>query len=175
MRGISEPWNWSIFLDILVEILFLRLCLHVPSMSPFFVPFKNGFCSSSGSRGGGRGGHAPPDPVKIGHKKDGHRRRPHRFHVSRPPSPYPAAGSATVFSPMVLFTRNVKISNVPLTKTVTLAACVMLCSHLTSAFASTSMSPSKFNIASLFTQTQRQRWGLNPFSTSTFALLLIQC
>ena len=27
---------------------------------------------------------APPGPVKIGHKKDGHRRRPHRFHVSRP-------------------------------------------------------------------------------------------
>ena len=44
--------------------------------------------------GGGRGGHGPPGPVKIGHKKDGHRRRPHRFHVSRPP-PYPAAGSAT--------------------------------------------------------------------------------
>ena len=42
--------------------------------------------------GGGRGG--PPGPVKIGHKKDGRRRRPHRFHVSRPP-PYPAAGSAT--------------------------------------------------------------------------------
>ena len=37
---------------------------------------------------------APPGPVKIGHKKDGRRRRPHRFHVSRPP-PYPAAGSAT--------------------------------------------------------------------------------
>ena len=37
---------------------------------------------------------APPSPVKKGHKKDGHRRRPHRFHVSRPP-PYPAAGSAT--------------------------------------------------------------------------------
>ena len=39
----------------------------------------------------------PPGPVKIGHKKDGRRRRPHRFHVSRPP-PYPAAGSATVGS-----------------------------------------------------------------------------
>ena len=38
----------------------------------------------------------PPGPVKIGHKKDGHRRRPHRFHVSRPPLPYPAAGSTTV-------------------------------------------------------------------------------
>ena len=48
---------------------------------------------SSGSRGG-RGGHGPPGPVKIGHKNDGHRRRPHRFHVSRPP-PYPVAGSAT--------------------------------------------------------------------------------
>ena len=28
---------------------------------------------------------APPGPAKIGHKKDGHQRRPHRFHVSRPP------------------------------------------------------------------------------------------
>ena len=36
----------------------------------------------------------PPGPVKIGHKKDGRQRRPHRFHVSRPP-PYPTAGSAT--------------------------------------------------------------------------------
>ena len=26
---------------------------------------------------------APPGPVKISHKKDGHRIRPHRFHVSR--------------------------------------------------------------------------------------------
>ena len=31
----------------------------------------------------------PPGPVKIGHKKDGHRRRPHRFHVSRPPPTRP--------------------------------------------------------------------------------------
>ena len=38
---------------------------------------------------------APPGPVKIGHKKDGHQRRPHRFHVSLPPPPYPAAGSTT--------------------------------------------------------------------------------
>ena len=28
---------------------------------------------------------APPGPVKIGHEKDGRQRRPHRFHVSRPP------------------------------------------------------------------------------------------
>ena len=28
---------------------------------------------------------APPGPVKIGHKKDGCQRQPHRFHVSRPP------------------------------------------------------------------------------------------
>ena len=38
---------------------------------------------------------APPGPVKIDHKKDGRQRRPHRFHVSRPPPPYPAAGTAT--------------------------------------------------------------------------------
>ena len=36
-----------------------------------------------------------PGPVKISHKKDGCRRQPHGFHVSQPPPPYPAAGSAT--------------------------------------------------------------------------------
>ena len=35
--------------------------------------------------GGAEGAMAPPGPVKIGHEKDGRRRRPHRFHVSRPP------------------------------------------------------------------------------------------
>ena len=35
--------------------------------------------------GGGARGPCPPGPVKIGHKKDGRQRRPHRFHVSRPP------------------------------------------------------------------------------------------
>ena len=35
--------------------------------------------------GGPRWAMAPPGPVKIGHKKDGRRRWPHRFHVSRPP------------------------------------------------------------------------------------------
>ena len=53
---------------------------------------------SSGSGGGTEGAMAPPGPVKIGHKKDGRQRRPHRFHVSRPP-PYPAAGSATETKP----------------------------------------------------------------------------
>ena len=37
---------------------------------------------------------APFGPVKINHKKDGHQRRPHRFHVSWPPS-HLTAGSAT--------------------------------------------------------------------------------
>ena len=36
---------------------------------------------SSRSRGA-EGAMAPPGPVKISHKKDGHQRRPHRFHVS---------------------------------------------------------------------------------------------
>ena len=58
----------------------------------FLFMLSNGY--SSGSRGGPTGPWPPPGPVKIGHKKDGRRRRPHRFHVSRPP-PYPAAGSAT--------------------------------------------------------------------------------
>ena len=37
----------------------------------------------------------PPSPVQTSHKKDGHQRRPHRFHVSCPP-PHPAAGSDAV-------------------------------------------------------------------------------
>ena len=35
----------------------------------------------------GERGTWPPGPVKISHKKDGHQRRPHRFHVSQPPLP----------------------------------------------------------------------------------------
>ena len=40
-----------------------------------------------------------------------------------------------------------------------------VCSHLTLAFAFASTSPSKFNIASMETQTQMHRMGLNPFLT----------
>ena len=54
---------------------------------------------SSGSRGAR--GPCPPGPVKIGHKKDGRQRRPHRFHVSRPP-PNPAAGSTTEMSENIM-------------------------------------------------------------------------
>ena len=50
---------------------------------------------------------------------------------------------------------------------------LVFCSHLTPAFVSTSTS--KFNIASIVMQTQMQRMSLNPFFTSTFALLLTQC
>ena len=40
---------------------------------------------SSGSRGEAEWGMmAPPGPVKISNIKDGHQRRPRRFHVSRP-------------------------------------------------------------------------------------------
>ena len=35
----------------------------------------------------------PPGPVQTSHKKDGHQRRPHRFHVSCPPPPHPVTGS----------------------------------------------------------------------------------
>ena len=38
-----------------------------------------------------------------------------------------------------------------------------VCSQLTFAFAFASTSPSKFNIASMETQTQTHRMGLNPF------------
>ena len=55
------------------------------------------------------------------------------------------------------------------TQHVTIEPYLRLCSHLTSAFASTP--PSKFNIASMVTQTQRM--GLNPLSASTFRLLFI--
>ena len=40
--------------------------------------------------------------------------------------------------------------------------CVNMCSHLTSAFAFASMSPSKFNIASMVMQTQTHRMGSEP-------------
>ena len=72
----------------IVSVNFFRTC--GPLISTLISLFAGG--NSSGSRGA-EGGHAPPGPVKISHKKDGCRRRPHRFHVSLPP--YPAAGSAT--------------------------------------------------------------------------------
>ena len=40
-----------------------------------------------------------------------------------------------------------------------------VCSHLAFAFAFASTSPSKFNIASMGTETQTHRMGLNPFLT----------
>ena len=55
---------------------------------------------SSGSRGAEGAMPPPPRPVKISHKKDGCQRRPHRFHVSRPP-PYPTIGSATDVNEML--------------------------------------------------------------------------
>ena len=42
---------------------------------------------------------------------------------------------------------------------------VKLCAHSTFAFAFASTSPSKFNIASMETQTQKHRMGLIPFLT----------
>ena len=47
---------------------------------------------------------------------------------------------------------------------------IKVCSHLTSPFAFASKSPSKFNIASMVTQTQMHRMGLNQFS-----MLIIKC
>ena len=49
------------------------------------------------------------------------------------------------------------------------------CSLLMSVFASTSTSPSKFNIASVVAQTRTQRLGLNSFSAFLFPLLMTQC
>ena len=45
--------------------------------------FTNDHSSRSGGGGGAEGAMAP-SPVKISDKKDGRRRWPHRFHVSRP-------------------------------------------------------------------------------------------
>ena len=61
--------------------------------------------------GGGEGAMAPPGPVKIGHKKDGPQRRPHRFHVSRPPLTRPLDPLLDLSSLIVsLLTGNYKIS-----------------------------------------------------------------
>ena len=65
-------------------------CYHTISMMEH-VDISN--CQIADPGGGPRGPWPPPGPVKIGHKKDGRQRQPHRFHVSRPP-PYPAIGSA---------------------------------------------------------------------------------
>ena len=66
-------------------------CLALKNSHFFFLPHTTELklhpgVGSVADPGGGRGGHGPPPgPVKIGHKKYGCRRRPHRFHVSRPP------------------------------------------------------------------------------------------
>ena len=71
--------------------LHLNLLKGHENIYQFMRKCKN--ISSRGSRG--RGAMLPPpSPVKISHKKDGCRRQPHGFHVSRP-LPYPVAGSAT--------------------------------------------------------------------------------
>ena len=58
-----------------------------------YILFKHTLESTVADPGGvPRGPWPPPGPVKTSHKKDGHQRRLHRFHVSWPP-PYPAAGS----------------------------------------------------------------------------------
>ena len=63
--------------------------------SPCPPPPLIGYSLSSGSRRVPRGP-CPPSPVQISHKKDGRHRWPHRFHVSCPPPPHPAAGSDAV-------------------------------------------------------------------------------
>ena len=86
----------------------LRLSKNILPLSGRVVSYTSKTQSINGSKmvvysvadpGGPRGPcfPPPPSPVKISHKKDGHRRQPHRFHVSHPP--YPAAGSATDISP----------------------------------------------------------------------------
>ena len=87
--------GYTFTLGILRFLFVAQLVCKTGVLLQWKEPF-NETCCSSGSRGG-RGGHGPPGPVKKGHKKDGRQRRPHRFHVSRPP-PYPVAGSATVLT-----------------------------------------------------------------------------
>ena len=73
--------------------MFLHLILFTVGAGGVHSPRQIPSGSSSGSEGA-EGAMPPHSPVKISHKKDGRRRQPYRFHVSRPP-PYPAAGSAT--------------------------------------------------------------------------------
>ena len=58
----------------------------MPTLSTLCIMGKlNCSLTAVADPGGAKGAMAPPWPCKIGHKKDGCQRRPHRFHVSRPP------------------------------------------------------------------------------------------
>ena len=83
----------------------LRLSKNILPLSPRVVSYTSKTQSINGSKmvvysvadpGGAEGAMPSLSPVKISHKKDGHQRQPHRFHISHPP--YPAAGSATDIS-----------------------------------------------------------------------------
>ena len=84
LRSGDSDYNWH-----RENIVFNTICPTPTNIVNCIVPVAD-------PGGGPRGPWPPPGPVKIGHKKDGRRRWPHRFHVSRPP-PYPAAGSATEY------------------------------------------------------------------------------
>ena len=71
----------------------LVCCCCCPLIGAIAVGFS-GKRISSGSGRGDQGGHGPPGPVKISHKKDDRQRQPQWLHVSWPP--YPATGSVTV-------------------------------------------------------------------------------
>ena len=60
---------------------------------PYLTPANEVWGQAVADPGGAEGAMALPSPVQISHKKDGRQRRPHRFHVSCPPPPNPAAGS----------------------------------------------------------------------------------
>ena len=62
--------------------------VFMPSWPLIFPNFTNNMLDSVADLEA-EGPCPPPRPVKIGHKKDGHRRRLRRFHVSRPPLPGP--------------------------------------------------------------------------------------
>ena len=68
---------------------------------PIFMTFSANtwsiICYPVADPGGVPRGPWPPALVQISHKKDGHQRRPYRFHVSCPP--HPAAGSDAVTTP----------------------------------------------------------------------------
>ena len=67
--------------------------------------------SSRSGGGGGRGGHIPdPGPVKISHKKDGHQRRPHRIHVSRPPLTRPLDPILNAYSNVNLISLRLRVA-----------------------------------------------------------------
>ena len=70
-------WSFSVINKVCKVGIFVQLLMRIKWKQ---LPISGG--GGGGTRGRGPCP-CPSGPVKICHKKDGHRRRPHRFHVSR--------------------------------------------------------------------------------------------